>query len=191
MMLSKYAPKIVPAASRTFNFVRLLGKGKTKHFHHIVQARHVLDRLAEIRAAGAVEPQILAYLRKVDPTTFEELILEMAERAGCFVTRNTRYTGDGGIDGRFSTMDGFKARQRWIVQAKRYQDAINPQHVHEFADLVNGAQARGLFVHTGRTGNMSRTASRRADLVILSGFQLALVAAGERSFQALLDESTD
>jgi len=186
-MLSKYAPKIVPAASRAFNFVRLLGSGKSQHFDYIVQAGRVLDRLAEIRAGGAVEPQIIAYLRKVDPTTFEELILEMAERAGCFVTRNTRYTGDGGIDGRFATLDGFKTRHRWIVQAKRYQDAINPQHVHEFADLVNGSKARGLFVHTGRTGDMSRMASRRADIVILSGFQLALIASGERSFQSLLD----
>lgn len=168
--------------SRAVNWMRLIGR--RKHHHHIRQSRKVLARLAEIRAGGATEGQILAYLRKIDPTTFEELILEVAERAGCLVSRNLRYTGDGGIDGRFKTTAGEK--RHWIVQAKRYQDAINPQHVRDFAHQVNRQGRAGLFVHTGRTGDMSRSASRTAEIVILSGFQLALVATGEHDFVSLL-----
>lgn len=44
--------------------------------------------------------QKIAYLRKIDPFVFEELLLEGFERRGFEVIRNRRYTGDGGIDGR-------------------------------------------------------------------------------------------
>ena len=167
--------------NRFCNWFRLLGR--CNHHYHIGQARRVLARLVEIRAAGAAEAQILAYLRKIDPTTFEEMILELAERAGCLVRRNTRYSGDGGIDGRFH-LPG--ERRPWIVQAKRYRAAIRPQHVRDFAELVRRTGAAGLFVHTGRTGDMSREAAGAADVVILSGFQLVRVAAGELAFLATL-----
>ena len=42
----------------------------------------------------------IAYLRKIDPFTFEELLLEGFESHGFRTIRNKRHTGDGGIDGR-------------------------------------------------------------------------------------------
>ncbi len=41
--------------------------------------------------------QKIAYLRKIDPFVFEELLLEGFERRGFEVIRNRRYTGDGGL----------------------------------------------------------------------------------------------
>ncbi len=123
--------------NRFCNWFRLLGR--RNHHYHIGQARRVLARLVEIRAAGAAEAQILAYLRKIDPTTFEEMILELAERAGCLVRRNTRYSGDGGIDGRFH-LPG--ERRPWIVQAKRYRAAIRPQQsIERIVTLYVAARA--------------------------------------------------
>lgn len=172
--------------NRFCNWWRLLGR--RRHHYRIGQARRVLARLAAIRNAGAVEGQILAYLRKVDPTTFEEMILELAEKDGCLVQRNARYSGDGGIDGRFHVPG---ESRKWIIQAKRYSSVIRPQHVVEFAELVRRAGVAGLFVHTGRTGGFSRVAAGTADVVILSGFQLARVAAGEVRFREAVMKSHD
>src|SRR3546814_6309274 len=73
------------------------------------------------------------------------------------VIRNRRYTGDGGIDGEV-IIDG----QRWLIQAKRYRDAIRPEHVWDFAQMCATRRRRGMFIHTGRTGGMSRTVVDRA-----------------------------
>jgi len=40
----------------------------------------------------------IAYLRKIDPYVFEELLLEALLSKGFKITRNKRYSGDGGID---------------------------------------------------------------------------------------------
>lgn len=116
------------------------------------------------------EARIIGYLRKVDPLVFEEAILEAYRRKGVPILRNARYSGDGGIDGRL-----FMGGRKVIVQAKRYGGAINPRHVTDFAHVLEreGA-AGGLFVHTGRTGGMSRDAisSSRVEIRFVSGEKL-------------------
>jgi restriction endonuclease Mrr len=84
------------------------------------------------------QPAALHYarLRAMDPLAFEELLLEAFERRGHRVIRNRRYTGDGGVDGEV-IIDG----QRWLIQAKRYRDAIKPEHVREFAHALRHPKA--------------------------------------------------
>nr|WP_225226253.1 restriction endonuclease [Komarekiella delphini-convector] len=88
-------------------------------------------------------------MRKIDPFVFEELLLTCFERQGYNIRRNKRYTGDGGVDGCIWLHGSL-----YLVQAKRYKDAINPVHVEEFAQVIarRGA-AGGYFVHTGRAGD--------------------------------------
>lgn len=62
------------------------------------------------------------------------------------IKRNKRYSGDGGIDGRFKL-----GNDLYMIQAKRYKDIIQLAHVKQFAEQVRKAGCRGLFVHTGRT----------------------------------------
>lgn len=155
---------------KIMNWWRLLGK--RNHHYHIRQSKKVLARLAQIRADGATEAQILAYLRKIHFTSFEELLLTVADRDGCRIIRNTRYSGDGGMDGKF-IHDGVT----WLIQAKRYSSAINPAHVKEFSALVSNHKCHGLFIHTGRTGDMSRAAAN--GITILSGWALVRVVLGE------------
>lgn len=121
---------------------RALGWRKASHRRRERSAAAVLDKLASIEHFA----QKLAYLRKVDPFTFEELILSAFERRGCKVKRNQRYSGDGGIDGRFWIGD-----QLYLVQAKRYSGHVSRKHVTEFCRLVERRGCRGVFVHTGRT----------------------------------------
>lgn len=96
--------------------------------------------------------KLFCYLRKIDPLTFEELILLCFKRRGLKVKHNAAYTGDGGVDGIVVLPD----KTQWAIQAKRYQHHINPQHVADFAKaIVAQGFAGGWFVHTGKTGKFS------------------------------------
>ncbi|HIG4575661.1 TPA: restriction endonuclease, partial [Klebsiella pneumoniae] len=84
---------------------------RRRHERKQASAVRVIDKINTFPHFG----QKIAYLRKIDPFVFEELLLEGFERRGFEVIRNRRYTGDGGIDGRVK-IDG----QTWLIQAKRY-----------------------------------------------------------------------
>lgn len=127
--------------------------------HHRVPIRHRWRRrqarimCRQMRGPDRNQPATLFYarLRAMDPLAFEELLLEAFEQRGHRVVRNRRYTGDGGVDGEV-IIDG----ERFLIQAKRYREAIRPDHVQAFAILCSSRGRRGLFVHTGRTGGASR-----------------------------------
>ena len=93
----------------------------------------------------------LSYLRKIDPFIFEEMILSVIKEQKCKIYRNKRYTGDGGIDGKFKI-----GRQTYYIQAKRYQSHITKKHVEEFNHIVARDKVKGIFVHTGKTGKGSK-----------------------------------
>jgi len=137
------------------------------------QARTMCEQL---RGPDRDQPAALHYarLRAMDPLAFEELLLEAFEQRGHRVIRNRRYTGDGGVDGEV-IING----QRWLIQAKRYREAIKPEHVREFAMLCAARKRRGMFIHTGRTGGMSRTICSGADgIEIISGQRLLALLTG-------------
>ena len=128
-----------------------------RHRRYRATAGRVLNKLNSLPGDG----QRLTYLRKISPYVFEELLLSAFERQGLTVVRNASYSGDGGLDGQV-IIDG----EHWLIQAKRYSRAVSGR--------------RGLFIHTGRTGKMSRTirtASPR--LRIISGQRLLAILAGQ------------
>ncbi|EDV6712996.1 restriction endonuclease, partial [Salmonella enterica subsp. enterica serovar Havana] len=119
--------------------------------------------------------QRLTYLRKISPYVFEELLLSAFERQGLTVVRNASYSGDGGLDGQV-IIDG----EHWLIQAKRYSRAVSPAHVEDFDRLLLHSGRRGLFIHTGRTGKMSRTLHMESPrLRIISGQRLLAILAGQ------------
>lgn len=113
--------------------------------------------------------RMIVYLRKINPYVFEELVLTAFARKGFRVTRNRRYSGDGGIDGRL-TVDG----KRVLVQCKRYLSHICAEHVADFARICEREGCTGVFVHTGRTGRKSReVAAQWRTVTFISGDTLA------------------
>ncbi|MBS6740092.1 MAG: restriction endonuclease [Enterobacteriaceae bacterium] len=141
-----------------------------RHQRYRDSASRVLLRLPQLSADG----QRLLYLRKVNPYVFEEMILTALERRGIPVRRNNRYSGDGGLDGQF-----WVGSQRWVVQAKRFSSAVRPEHVRDFGELARREKCKGLFIHTGRTGQISIEAFQAyPEILLVSGVSLLQLLTG-------------
>lgn len=117
-----------------------------------------------------------AYLRKMNPYAFEEMILEMLQHRKLRIVRNEGYSGDGGIDGQF-----YVDRQLWLIQAKRYAKYVKKEHVWTFDAICKERGAKGLFVHTGKTPKDLLQLRRQAGVVrIISGDELMAFFAGHK-----------
>lgn len=139
---------------------------KNKHQRKMANAESIITTVNAIPHPG----QKLAYLRKIDPYAFEELILTLLQRKGFVIARNKRYSGDGGIDGRFE-----HNKKTWLIQAKRYSDRIKQEHVSDFAEVLIERGCCGIFVHTGRTPKSVREFIENHgpnSIVIISGQRL-------------------
>ncbi|WIW89637.1 restriction endonuclease [Sphingobium sp. V4] len=143
---------------------------------HRWRRRQARTMCVAFRGPDRTQPpaRIYARLRAMDALAFEELLLESFAMRGHRVIRNPRYTGDGGIDGQV-VIGG----QNWLIQAKRYASAIRPEHVEAFALLCRRQGKPGLFIHTGRTGGMSRSLlDRHKNVELVSGERLLTLLTG-------------
>ena len=114
------------------------------HGRKIRQSARVLKKLASIPHPAAR----LNYLRAINPYVFEELLLTAFAALGNPISRNKRYSGDNGLDGRVK-LDG-----KWTyLQAKRYRGYVKLEHIREFNQLCERSKQPGIFIHTGKTGS--------------------------------------
>lgn len=150
-------------------------KRKDNHSWRIKQGDKVIERVQGMVQNGE-GGKAVSYLRSksVDPFVFEELLLTCFKSRGVRIKRNKRYTGDGGIDGVV-----WINRKKVLIQAKLYSGHINPKHVEELAELCAGKKALGLFIHSGRTGDMSRDIAKDTGVHILSGQHLLDLITGK------------
>jgi len=153
-----------------------------RHRRYRAAAARVLQRLPQLGGNG----QRLAYLRKINPYVFEELLLLAFERQGYAVIRNTSYSGDGGLDGQVIIGD-----QKYLIQAKRYGRAITPSHITRFGALLRHHHCQVFFIHTGRTGQLSRALLQNHPHVhLVSGQKLLALLAGNAEWLSFLPGST-
>jgi restriction system protein len=139
-----------------------------KHRANIRQAHKIIKDLRQ-SINQCPRNQLMYKIRQVDPFVFEEILLTCLQERGFKIKRNRRYTGDGGIDGIFFT----PAKEKFLIQAKRYADAINPLHVKHFVETVKRERATGgYFIHTGRTGLASKVNLMASSVEIISGNKL-------------------
>lgn len=153
-------------ASRYINAWRL--RHRPGHRDNIAKSRAVLRQLRSWEGPY-LNSRCFAFLRKVDPLIFEEMVLTALEDCGLFVWRNVRYTGDGGIDGK-----AWHPRHGWCaVQVKRYRQHVSADHVRQFAELVATYRyPAGLFVHSGRSGAALYQHLGNSRLTLISGERL-------------------
>ncbi|BEO77587.1 restriction endonuclease [Serratia marcescens] len=151
---------------------------RRRHRRYQATATRVLARLPLLGGDG----QRLAYLRKINPYVFEELLLLAFERQGHAVIRNASYSGDGGLDGQ--VIIGGKT---YLIQAKRYGRTITPSHITRFGALLRHHHCDGFFIHTGRTGQLSRVLLQNHPHVhLVSGRKLLALLAGNTEWLLFL-----
>jgi restriction system protein len=160
------ALKSLPVSSR----VRLKSK---KHQRYIRLAELVLEQL---RSSEVQLQKALGILRKMNPYAFEELLLTCCQDQSWEIERNFKYSGDGGIDGRLTI-----AGRLYLIQAKRYRGYISPKHIRDFYQVIQGEKAMGgFFIHTGKTGEMSKELLREYRISLLSGQRLVNFVMGQK-----------
>lgn len=92
--------------------------------------------------------QLLATLRKMDPSAFERLCQRLLRESGFVKVEVTGRSGDGGIDGtgilQLSLMS-FHV----LFQCKRYQGSVGSGAVRDFRGAMMGRIDKGLIITTG------------------------------------------
>lgn len=139
-------------------------RGRFLHLLHVRKSRKILKRLRSIQGDGH-QGKIISYLRKIPPLVFEEVVLSALEDSGFTIRRNKRYTGDGGVDG-WVIIHG----RHVPIQCKRYCGFISKNDVMDFSHLAKRHQM-GLFIHTGKTGSLSKKV-KGDNVKIISGWRL-------------------
>ncbi len=159
-----YSPYWALLAVISVALVLFKPRRRSRHKRNIHSANKALVKLNSINNPA----MMFSYIRKIDPFVFEEIILSALSNQGYEITRNKRYTGDGGIDGK-AKING----KHILIQAKRYESHINNQHVLAFAQLCKSQKKLGLFVHSGKTGKMAKESCANSDSIsIISGTNL-------------------
>ena len=142
-----------------------------KPSRHKINIRKAQRVLLTIRAINGhyKEAKTFTYLRKISPYVFEELLLTVFQEHGFTISRNKRYSHDGGLDGQ--VYDNFG--NLYLVQAKRYKGYINSKHLTDFQKCIYRKHAKGgYFIHTGKTGKDHLLNYRQSNIEILSGNRL-------------------
>jgi restriction system protein len=131
--------------------------------------------LSELR--GTVAAELLESLRKVSPTFFETIVLDLLHRMGYGASRadlqRVGGSGDGGIDGIIS-LDKL-GLEKVYVQAKRWQQPIGRPEVQAFYGALAGQRAtKGVFITTSAfTPQASEFARSVERVVLVDGARLA------------------
>ncbi|BBD62744.1 restriction endonuclease (plasmid) [Nostoc sp. HK-01] len=143
-------------------------KRQTKHQRNINHANAVLQWLRSKHPKPEL-PTVIATLRKISPYVFEELLLICCQKQGWRIERNFKYSGDDGLDGRV-----WISGRLYLIQAKRYADYINSQHIQQFQQVIDREGASGgFFIHTGKTGDKSKQMiSDCPQITLISGQKL-------------------
>ena len=88
----------------------------------------------------------LDHLLSTTPDDFENLVAYLFKQMG-YGASVTRYSRDGGVDIELS-LEHFGLSHRWLVQVKRYADAVGVKEVREYSSLRYRDTVDGVIIVT-------------------------------------------
>lgn len=88
----------------------------------------------------------LDHLLNTTPGDFEKLVAHLFKQMG-YGASVTQYSRDGGIDVEL-TLEHFGISHMWLVQVKRYSDAVGVKEVREYSSLRHRDNVDGVIIVT-------------------------------------------
>lgn len=108
---------------------------------------------------------VLANIRRLDPSTFEEFAKKLLEAYGFVDVRVTQYSKDGGIDGHGKLKTGL-AYLNVAFQCKRFRtNSVGRPEIDKFRGAIQGQFEQGLFFTTSTFAQGAEAASFRPGAV--------------------------
>ncbi len=148
-------------------YYRSKDKSVLLHKKNIGQAKVQLNYINHLATEHDGAKKQFYFIRyKVDPFVFEEMIMAAFANRDIRTRKERRYTGDGGVDGRI-----FLNGKLVLCQMKRWRSHINLKDIKNFEALCHKHNSKGLFIHSGRTGEGCKE-YRSDSLDIISGIRL-------------------
>ncbi len=125
-------------------------------------------------ASDKWKTQLLDIIHKMSPDAFERLCQRLLRESGFIKVEVTGKSGDEGIDGKgILKINLLSYHVRF--QCKRYKDSVGASSIRDFRGSLDGRQAKGLFITSGRfTQNAQNEAVRDGAIAIdlIDGDQL-------------------
>jgi restriction system protein len=134
---------------------------------------------AYTRLRTAVQAELVDTIKRVSPTFFEELVIDLLVKMGyggsrTEAARAVGRTGDGGIDG---VIDEDRLGLDSIyIQAKRWEASIGRPEIQKFAGALQGQRAtKGIFITTSSFTRDAEDYAQRIGIriVLIDGRRLA------------------
>ena len=125
-----------------------------------------------------LEETLLEELRDINPTVFEQLVVDLISKMGYGTGEHVGRVGDGGFDGTITdTDDNRLGLYKIYIQAKRQDASVQKPAIRKFKHDLRAERGKmGIFVTTSRfTSGAREFAENTVDpkIVLVEGKQLA------------------
>lgn len=125
-----------------------------------------------------LEETLLEELRHINPTVFEQLVVDLISKMGYGTGEHVGRVGDGGFDGTITdTDDNRLGLYKIYIQAKRQDASVQKPAIRKFEHDLRAERGKmGIFVTTSRfTSGAREFAENTVDpkIVLVDGKQLA------------------
>jgi len=132
------------------------------------------------------EETLLEELRDINPTVFEQLVVDLISKMGYGTGEHVGRVGDGGIDG--IVKDHRLGLYEVYIQTKRQKSNVSNTAINKFKDALKLQDARmGIFVATSGFSNRAKEAAVSSATNPEEGFRIVGLIDGEQLARLLLE----
>lgn len=121
-----------------------------------------------------VKVDLLEKLKTINPYFFERVILELFQKMGYGDFKETKRSGDGGIDGVINRDE--LGMEKIYTQAKRYsENKVREPEIRNFIGAMSDGTTKGIFVTTSQFDDSAikkARESRNTTIILIDGARL-------------------